>query len=144
MTNTNNNYKKTERALYDYKFLKGYIELRKQDLAELQYQGVSASRLSLAKSANRQISDPVGDEFELMEKVKTRWAEEIKIKENIIYKIDYAVSLLGEFEKRIVEMKYKKGMRYDDIAMHLGYSRRQIIRINKKSIGNISVVLYGN
>lgn len=143
MTRVDDNYKRTEKALYAYKFLKGYIELRKKDLAELEYQGVSATRLSLAKTSNSNPSDPVGDEFEMMEKVKSNWQEEIKLKEDIIYNIDYAISLLGECEKKIVEMKYKKGMRYNDIAMHLRYSRRQIIRINKRSIQSISAILYG-
>lgn len=105
MTKVDNNYKRTEKALYDYKFLKGYIELRKKDLAELDYQGVSATRLSLAKSNNRIISDPVADEFASFERIKESWGREIKIKENIMSNIDYAISILDDCERKIVEMK---------------------------------------
>ncbi|MPW26418.1 hypothetical protein GC105_11520 [Alkalibaculum sp. M08DMB] len=143
MTKVDSNYKKTEKALYDYKFLKGYIELRKKDLAELDYQGVSATRLSLAKSDNRKISDPVGDEFESLERIKETWGKEIKIKENVISSIDYAISLLDDGERKIVEMKYKKCIRYKDIASFLGYSERQIIRINKRIIEKVGIVLFG-
>lgn len=63
MARLDDNYKNTERILYDYKVTKGYIELRKKDLAELEYQGVSAISLSLAKPSNTQTTDPVSEEF---------------------------------------------------------------------------------
>jgi len=137
-------FKQTEKALYDYNFLKGYIELRNKDLLELtEYQGVSASALSLTKASNSKVSDPTAGEVIDMEKVRETWAKSIKVKESFIFKIDYAMTLLNEIEKQIIEMKYLKGIRSYIIADDLGYSPRQINRIKKNTIDKISIILWG-
>ena len=142
MARLDDNYKNTERILYDYKVMKGYIELRKKDLAELKYQGVSAISLSLAKPSNTKTSDPVSEEFLSVEKIKARWEQEIKRREEIIYKVDYAISLLKEHEKKIVKLRYIEGKTHEQISAFVDYSPRQVMRIRKKCIQKISMVLF--
>ena len=139
----NKNYKMSEKALYDYKFLLRYIELRKKDIEELDYQGVSAAVLSLAKSDNRTISDPVSNEFFDVEKIKNTWTKEIKKNEIKINKIDRALDLLNEVERKIIEMRYFECIRVYIIADELGYCDKQVSRIKKNAINKISIVLFG-
>ncbi|MBF7097592.1 sigma-70 RNA polymerase sigma factor region 4 domain-containing protein [Alkalibacter mobilis] len=139
---TSDKYRQTERVLYDYKFIKGYVELRKQDLQELEYEGVKALQYSETMSGSGEISDPVAREFEIIEKQRFLLKKAIAEKELIIKKIDYALHILSDLERNIVEMKYFKGIRNYDIADCLGYSKKQIERINKSTIYNISSMIW--
>lgn len=139
---TNEKYRQTERLLYDYKFIKGYVELRKQDLKDLEYEGVKALQFSDPAIKSSGISDPVAREFELLEKQRAFLQQVILEKERILNRIDYALGLLNDTESKIIEMKYFKCVRNYDIADSLGYSRKQIERINKNTIQHIGTIIW--
>lgn len=140
----NKNYQRTEKELYDYEFLKKYISLRRKDLEELVYEGVSGTALSEDSISTNRISDPVAKEFFKIEKISEAWRKEIKKNESKVNKINVAVGLLNDIEKSIIEKKYFKCLRIYEIAKDLDYSEKQISRIKKNAINKISIVLWGN
>lgn len=137
-------YKQMEKMLYDYKYTKGYIELRKADLQALEYEGVKAVQYSTPSVQTSGISDPVAMEFERLEKQRDFLQRTIREKERAIEKIDFAVKLLDDIEQKIIEMKYFKGSRNQSIADNLGYSKKQIERIKKKAIHRLISVIWIN
>lgn len=135
-------FRQTEKLLYNYKFIKGYVELRKRDLQDLEYNGVKAIQYSDPAVKSNIISDPVAREYESIEKQRLFLQRVIMEKERIIERIECALGLLNDVENRIIEMKYFKGVRNNDIADNLGYSRKQIERIKKSAVQHIGVVLW--
>lgn len=140
----NKNYQRTEKELYDYEFLKKYITLRKRDLEELVYEGVRGTSLSPDKISTNTISDTVSKEFFKIEKISESWRKEIKKNESKVNKINVALDLLNDIERKIIELKYFKCLRVYAIAEELDYSEKQIGRIKKNAINKISIVLWGN
>ena len=143
--NKNYYYKGAERLLYSYKYLKGYLKNKKDELKALEDCNTIASidldRINTSKT--NKISQPTEvsalDNIQRAESIK----KDIKKVAAKINAIEEAINLLTDTEKKIIILKYYNKEYWDKIAPECNVSKRQAQRINQNAINNVKVSLFG-
>lgn len=137
------NYKKAERLLESYKALKGYIEIKKKDLEEAEYQGISAVCLNEKTGKTYKINDPVFNEVVNMVKYKEEIEKEINKNQSLINKVDRALKKIPNEERKILELRYFEGMQWWEVISIIPQSERWCKELRNRGLRKVSVYIYG-
>ncbi len=141
-----NNSLRVSRSIRDtaYQVLKTRGELEKKDIEPTPE--LIAKELNILEKevvyALDAISDPVslyepvyskeGEELLLMDQISDERQNDEKWTENVALK--NAVELLGEREKKILQMRYYEGKTQTEISLAIGLSQAQVSRLEKNAL----------
>ncbi len=141
-----NNSLRVSRSIRDtaYQVLKTRGELEKKDIEATPE--VIAKELNILEKevvyALDAISDPVslyepvyskeGEELLLMDQISDERQNDEKWTENVALK--NAVELLGERERKILQMRYYEGKTQTEISLAIGLSQAQVSRLEKNAL----------
>lgn len=134
--------KEIEELLYSYPVLKMSVANLKLDLEEaveeLQEDIKSKDKTNSSKcndASNKEVANIVAQE-------RINGIEErIRSKERVIKKIDNALTVLSEKDRKVIEMFYFKNISRQDISEHIGVSTSNI-GLRKKNILSILVKVF--
>mgnify|MGYP001863189940 CR=1 FL=1 len=84
-------------------------------------------------SEQRDLSDYVAKLDELIEKLKQERFEKIKRMDDILYHISL---LRDEDEKRVLRLRYIKGLKWEEVAVNMDYKWAQMHRIHSRALKN--------
>ena len=137
-------FKKAERKLYDYTGLKADVECLEYELVILkeEYDGCKAiTYTSETTGVTNNITDTVYEELIRKEKDILDKTKKINKKKIQIKRVEAAISLLDETEKKIVEARYfsndRRKNNWNHIAKLTGYCDRQCVNIRDNLIEKI-------
>ena len=137
-------FKKAERKLYDYTGLKSDVECLEYELEmlEKEYEGCKAITYSSETTGiTNNITDTVYEELIRREKDILDKTKKINKKKIQIKRVEAAMSLLDEKEKKIVEARYfsndRRKNNWNHIAKMTGYCDRQCVNIRDGLIEKI-------
>ena len=106
-------FKKTERILYNYSMLKAEINNLGLEIEELEneYEGIGAISYEERSGNTNKISDSVANEIIFREKEIYRLNKMKRSKEILLSKINNALEVLDENERKVVHYRYLNGKR---------------------------------
>lgn len=106
-------FKKTESILYNYSMLKAEINNLELELEELEneYEGIGAISYEERSGTTYKISDSVANEIMFKEKETYRINKIKKSKEILLLKINNALEVLDDNERKVVHYRYLNGKR---------------------------------
>ena len=106
-------FKKTERILYNYSMLKAEINNLELEIEELEneYEGIGAISYEERSGTTYKISDSVANELIFKEKEVYRLNKMKRSKEILLSKINNALEVLDENERKVVHYRYLNGKR---------------------------------
>lgn len=106
-------FKKTERMLYNYSMLKAEINNLGLEIEELEneYEGIGAISYEERSGNTNKISDSVANEIIFREKEIYRLNKMKRSKEILLSKINNALEVLDENERKVVHYRYLNGKR---------------------------------
>ena len=106
-------FKKTERILYNYSMLKAEINNLGLEIEELEneYEGIGAISYEERSGNTYKISDSVANELIFKEKEVYRLNKMKRSKEILLSKINNALEVLDENERKVVHYRYLNGKR---------------------------------
>ena len=137
-------FKKAERKLYDYTGLKADVECLEYELeiSKQEYEGCKAiTYYSETTGITNNITDTVYEELIRREKDILDKTKKINKKKIQIKRVEAAMSLLDETEKKIVEARYfsndRRKNNWNHIAKMTGYCDRQCVNIRDGLIEKI-------
>ena len=106
-------FKKTERILYNYSMLKAEINNLGLEIEELEneYEGIGAISYEERSGNTNKISDSVANEIIFREKEVYRLNKMKRSKEILLSKINNALEVLDENERKVVHYRYLNGKR---------------------------------
>ena len=106
-------FKKTERILYNYSMLKAEINNLGLEIEELEneYEGIGAISYEERRGNTNKISDSVANEIIFREKEVYRLHKMKRSKEILLSKINNALEVLDENERKVVHYRYLNGKR---------------------------------
>lgn len=106
-------FKKTERILYNYSMLKAEINNLGLEIEELenQYEGMGSISYEERSGTTYKISDSVANEIIFREKEVYRLHKTKRSKEILLSKINNALEVLDENERKVVHYRYLNGKR---------------------------------
>lgn len=106
-------FKKTESILYNYSMLKAEINNLELELEELEneYEGIGAMVYEERSGATNKISDSVANEIIFKEKEVYKLNKMKRSKEILLSKINNAIDVLDDTERKIIHYRYLNGKR---------------------------------
>lgn len=106
-------FKKTERILYNYSMLKAEISNLELEIEEMEneYEGIGVISYEERSTATNKISDSVANEIIFREKEVYRLHKTKRSKEILLSKINNALEVLDENERKVVHYRYLNGKR---------------------------------
>lgn len=106
-------FKKTESILYNYSMLKAEINNLELELEELEneYEGIGAMVYEERSSNTYKISDSVANEIMFKEKEAYKLNKMKRSKEILLLKINNALEVLDDNERKVVHYRYLNGKR---------------------------------
>ena len=106
-------FKKTERILYNYSMLKAEINNLGLEIEELEneYEGIGAISYEERSGNTNKISDSVANEIIFREKEIYRLNKMKRSKEILLSKINNALEVLDENERKVIHYRYLNGKR---------------------------------
>lgn len=106
-------FKKTESILYNYSMLKAEINNLELELEELEneYEGIGAMVYEERSGATNKISDSVANEIIFKEKEVYKLNKMKRSKEILLSKINNALDVLDDNERKVVHYRYLNGKR---------------------------------
>ena len=106
-------FKKTERILYNYSMLKAEINNLGLEIEELEneYEGIGAISYEERSGKTNKISDSVANEIIFREKEIYRLNKMKRSKEILLSKINNALEVLDENERKVIHYRYLNGKR---------------------------------
>lgn len=142
-------FKKAERKLYDYTGLKADVECLEYELEILkeEYEGCKAITYSSETTIGitNNITDTVYEELIRREKFILDKTKKINKKKIQIKRVEAAIGLLDETEKKIVEARYfsndRRKNNWNHISKMTGYCDRQCVNIRDGLIEKIKNIL---
>lgn len=141
-------FKKAERKLYDYTGLKADVECLEYELEILkeEYEGCKAITYSSETiGITNNITDTVYEELIRREKFILDKTKKINKKKIQIKRVEAAIGLLDETEKKIVEARYfsndRRKNNWNHISKMTGYCDRQCVNIRDGLIEKIKNIL---
>lgn len=137
-------YKGAERLLYSYKYLKGYLKSKQEELKAIEYCNIASidfDRINTCRTND--ISQPT--EMSALDNIEKadRLKREIKKVEVKINAIEEAIQLFNETEKKIIRLRYYDKEYWDKIGLECNMSKRQAQRLNQDIINNLKVTFFG-
>ena len=130
--------------LYNYKQFKVEIKnilLEIEDI-ENSYRGIGAMSYEEKSAPTNKISSSVEQEVEQKEKRIEHLNRLISKKENIIKRIDNALEVLTERERKLIELRYFKNLTHFKVAEILEVDVSTIYRNKKEIINKLSSVMF--
>lgn len=139
-----NYYKATEKFLYNYNSLKASIENMKQEIEEIEYLGMSAINYD-HEITGKTFAFHSLTESEAMRAAdrKQMLQQRIEILESKIERIDRAIEALNKTEQKIINLRYKEGRQWWEIAYEMRYSEKWCKELRKRAVNKIAVGLFG-
>ena len=141
-------FKKTERILYNYSMLKAEINNLELEIEELEneYEGIGAISYEERSGNTNKISDSVANEIIFREKEIYRLNKMKRSKEILLSKINNALEVLDENERKVVHYRYLNGKRTwmqvgEILSMHSNYCCNTL-RVN--TINKLSKMIFPN
>lgn len=106
-------FKRTESVLYNYSMLKAEINNLELELEELEneYEGIGAMVYEERSGATDKISDSVANEIIFKEKEVYKLNKIKRSKEILLSKINNALDVLDDNERKVVHYRYLNGKR---------------------------------
>lgn len=106
-------FKKTESILYNYSMLKAEINNLELELEELEneYEGIGAMVCEERSGATNKILDSVANEIIFKEKEVYKLNKMKRSKEILLSKINNALEVLDDNERKVVHYRYLNGKR---------------------------------
>lgn len=106
-------FKKTESILYNYSMLKAEINNLELEIEELEneYEGIGAMVYEERSGATNKISDSVANEIIFKEKEVYKLNKMKRSKEILLSKINNALDVLDDNERKVVHYRYLNGKR---------------------------------
>ena len=106
-------FKKTESVLYNYSVLKAEIENLNLEIEQLEneYGGLGAISYEEKSGATNKISDSIANEIIFREKEVYRLNKMKRSKEILLSKINNALEVLDENERKVIHYRYLNGKR---------------------------------
>ena len=141
-------FKKTERILYNYSMLKAEINNLELEIEELEneYEGIGAISYEERSGTTYKISDSVANEIIFREKEVYRLHKAKRSKEILLSKINNALEVLDENERKVVHYRYLNGKRTwmqvgEILSMDSNYCCNTL-RVN--TINKLSKIIFPN
>jgi DNA-directed RNA polymerase specialized sigma24 family protein len=129
--------------LKEYRNIKAEIRAIELDIEELQDEdNIGPSAISYEEKTgktNRISSQTEYLAISIADKV-AKLEREKRIKERDIVRIENVLSILGEKEREVIEMKYMKGYKWDTISFRIDRSYQQCWRIEKRALEKIEAL----
>lgn len=138
-------FKKTEKILYNYNYLKANLDFKKSELDELKSEdGIRVvDYQSTPTSKTYKISQPVEDKAILnMERQNSITVTINKLKSKI-NSIEKSLTFLNNEERKIIEFRYINSMNWIQISQEINISERQAQRIKTKAIDKLKIAFFG-
>lgn len=133
-----NLYKKAEKMLYDYPYLKIEVKNLELDIEELksEFEGVRSISYDEKSGPTNKFNSDVENEIIIREKKISNLIKLKNSKERQILKINNILSILSEDEKKIIELRYFKNLHFKEISSVLANSEKNLMRKRKKVISD--------
>lgn len=142
-----NNFKKIERILYDYKYLKLYVENKEKLKNDIENEVPGSIRAvatdSIAVSRTNNVRSCV--ETEVLEKIKeiTKIEKSMYEPRGKIELIEKTLENMQPIYKELFEEKYIKEQRVDKIAQEMHVSEKTVYNLRNKLVKAMELAFFG-
>jgi RNA polymerase sigma factor (sigma-70 family) len=139
-----NTYKKTEYYLYNYKNMQAEIKnilLEIEDI-ENNYRGIEAITYEEKSAPTNKFNSSVEQEIEQKEKYIEKLNRLITKKENMIKRVDNALEVLSDNERKLIELRYFQNLTHFKIAEILKIDVSTVYRNKKEIINKLMNVMF--
>lgn len=137
-------YKKTDRVLFNYKMIKAEINNIDIDIEELraEFDGLKAIGYEERTSPTNAFNSSVENEILKKEKEINRLLKERKSKERLINKIDNALTVLDDEEKKIIELRCFENKSWNRVGCVIDKDGDYCSKIKRNAINKISELIW--
>lgn len=137
-------FKKTEKALYDYKVDKSYLEMYKMqfEVFKNDVQGINAISYEEKSCPTNKFNSNVENEVVVRSKAFDLYKEQINEYNIKIMTIDNALNILTEREKVIIERRYFDRAKNIDIAGELDLTEEYICDLKRGIVQRLSDIIF--
>ncbi|KGO12781.1 siderophore-interacting protein [Clostridium botulinum] len=134
-----NYYKKTENLLNDYIKIKSEIDNLQIEIEDikLEYKGVGAMSYEEKSTPTNAFNSNVENEIINKEKLLEKLNYKLNKKIRLIKKIDNAINILNDTEKKVIKMKCFEGLQYKQIGQVLNIDHNYACEVKRKAINKI-------
>lgn len=138
------NYKKTEAVLYNYKNLKAEIKNIDIEIEELKqnYRGCGAINYNEKSSPTYKFNSSIENEIVTREE-QIKYLENIKSsKQRLIDKIDNALNTLDERSHRIIQLRYFNKQSNKQLAINLNLTEQRVSEIKTEIVNSLMKLIF--
>lgn len=138
------NYKKTEAVLYDYKNLKAEIKNIDIEIEELKqnYRGCGSISYDEKSSPTYKFNSSIENEIVTREE-QIKYLENIKnSKQRLIDKIDNALNTLDERSHKIIQLRYFNKQSNKQLAINLNLTEQRVSEIKTEIVNSLMKLIF--
>ncbi|MCR3760301.1 RinA family protein [Clostridium felsineum] len=137
-------YKKTDGVLFNYQVIKMEIKNLELEIEEISatYNGVGAISYEEKSGHTNKFNSVVENEVINKEKIINKLNREMNSKKRLIAKVDNAMEILNENERKIVEYRCVKGYSWSRIGALLNMDGDYCGRIKREVMNKISPLIW--
>ncbi len=138
-------YKRLENDLYNYKYLKLSIQNIKQDIADYQGDdGVSSIQFDKIQISSTNAFSSVVENATISNTEKLDFLEHCMNRaELVINKIDKAMEILEEDERKVISLFYIDNQQWYKVAYQLHFNERWCRQIRSRAMRKMAIAIYG-
>lgn len=141
-----NNYRRTEGVLYNYRYIKTEIENIEIDIEEIkaEYTGITGITYEEKTGPTNKFNSSVENEVTKKDKLIKTLTREMKSKKRLIKKIDNALGVISsnKNEETIVRLRYFKRKSWDYIGSELKLDPDYCRAIKRDAIKHLSDLIW--
>lgn len=136
-------FQRTEKLLYNLKFLKGALDVKSKKLAGFKNDPVLLQKKDLG--VNVQTTKKYLSEVEKIENMIERLEGDIKRLENVIEMTETALDEInGDKYYKVIEMKYFEEVTVEHIAEHLDIGETTVKRNKNRLVKRLHTIMFSN